>query len=445
MAGTSQGSAYPEYSPTHSITSTVGVSRSRSSATVPQSVEVDEWQVAVHDALAQVARIEAAARRLNEATDQRGRSWSLPVDPTIQARTPVWTSRREWLRQFRHHTTTAAGKALCSRHLIKPDKAYTVAHAHAHFAESHTGRGVSASKATIAARAKVSESTVNRARRVLIDLGMGVEHVRGRNLKTPEFLAAEAHHGGQQHRAASTWSLSSPRKVVATTPPPHFAKKRSTPTIERKTHRGARNSARGGDSGLTPPRRRRPGHMEADTLSSVGYFSCEVLPLGRTHQRARTRTHLKTKKRSAAQTVPRPLALQRTAAELVNHAPALRPSGHIGSVCDLLRDLKIDTTRWTGRDIALMLSRDTAERGWIWPTRSSLVSPLGYLRRRLQSIDWAGESPSEQRKRADLARRREQELLEKSHIQRSAMAAKPEHRAKTLATIRAHLTSRLRR
>ncbi|MGH7961442.1 MAG: replication protein, partial [Candidatus Binatia bacterium] len=123
-----------------------------------------------------------------------------------------------------------------------------------------------------------------------------------------------------------------------------------------------------------------------------------------------------------------------------NHAPALRPTGHIGAICDLLRDVEIDTTRWTGRDIAQTLSRDTADRGWIWPTRSSLISPLAYLRRRLDGIDWTGESPSEQRKSADLARKREQELLENSHVQRTKMAANPEHRAKILASIRAHLT-----
>ncbi len=126
MAGTSQGSAYPEYSPTHSISPTFGVSHIGTQSAVPQSTEVDEWQAAVDDALSRIARLESATRQLNESTDQRGRSWSLPVEPTEQARVPVWTSRREWLRQFRHHTTSPAGKALCARNLIKPDKAYAV-------------------------------------------------------------------------------------------------------------------------------------------------------------------------------------------------------------------------------------------------------------------------------------------------------------------------------
>ncbi len=440
MAGMSQGSAYPEYTPTHSISPTVGVSRIGTRSAVLQSTEVDEWQAAVNGALTRVARIEAAARQLNESTDQRGRSWSLPVEPKEQARVPVWTSRREWLRQFRHHTTTPAGKALCARNLIKPDKAYVVAQAHAYFAESHTGRGVCAAKSTIAARAKVSESSVNRTRRVLIALGMGIEHVRGRNLRTLEFFAAEAHHGGQQHRAASTWSLSSPRTVVATTPPRKVAKTRLPRASQRIPRRRDRSPHKDGINRVNRPHNGRPGPIGTDTLSSVGFLSSEVLPLGRTHQRVHARTVPTPKKRSTSRSSPRPLALQRTAAELVSHAPALRPPGHIGAICDLLRDVKIDTTRWTGRDIALTLSRDTADRGWIWPTRSSLSSPLGYLKRRLDGIDWTGESPSEQRKAADLARKREQQLLENSHVHRTKMAAGPDHRAKILASIRAHLS-----
>ncbi len=98
--------------------------------------------------------------------------------------------------------------------------------------------------------------------------------------------------------------------------------------------------------------------------------------------------------------------------------------------------------RRDGQDVTLHRPFPETQQigGWIWPTRSSLISPLAYLRRRLDGIDWTGESPSEQRKSADLARKREQELLESSHVQRTKMAANPEHRAKILASIRAHLT-----
>jgi hypothetical protein len=447
MAGMSQGSSYPEYGSANSISLVLGVSRSNlriPDVPAASSAVVDEWEAAVNAAVARVAQIEETTQQLNKASDQRGSSWALPVEPTEQARVPVWTSRSEWLRQFRYHTNSSAGKALCARRLIRPDKAYVVAEAHAHFAESRTGRGVTASKSTIAARAKVSESAVNRARRVLIDLGMGVEHVRGRKLRTIEFLAAEAHHGGQQRRAASTWALSSPRSIVESTPPTKSLKNRPSRAAERTSRHRNRNSRRCRFAAEYPPSQVPSATVVADTLSRGGFLSCEVLPLGRTHQSASARTQPQSKKPSGGYGYPRPLQLQRAAAELVKHAPALAPPGHIGAVCDVLSRAGIDHTRWTGRDIARTLSRDTKERGWIWPTAASLTSPLAYLKYRISGIDWARESPSEQRKAADLARRKEQEQFERTQQRRTRSAASPEHRAQALTDIRANLSAKLR-
>ncbi|MDV6271525.1 Rep protein [Rhodococcus globerulus] len=446
MAGKSQGNAYPEYGSTISQPRAFGVSPTSSlvlDTTTSPSANIDEWQAAVDAALARVAHLDAATRQLNKASEQRGRSWALPVEPTEQARIPVWTSRREWLRQFRHHINSPAGRALCARRLIKPDKAYAVAEAHADFAESRTGRGVTAARSTIAARAKVSESAVNRTRRILIDLGMGFEHARGRNLKTIEFLAAEAHHGGQQHRAASTWALSSPQAIVVSTPPIKTPKYHSSRAGKRAAKYRTRQSRRSDTvTEFQQPNQVPSATTAADTLSSVSFLSCEVLPLGRTHQRASARTH-QDKNLNCRSKSPRPIEVQRTAAELITHAPALSPPGHIGAVCDVLIHAGIDHTRWTGRDIARALSFDTKERGWIWPTASSLTSPLGYLKHRIKGIDWTKKSPSEQRRAADLARRKEQEQLERMHEQRARAAANPQHRAHVLAGIRAHLSAKL--
>ncbi|MGC0367318.1 hypothetical protein ABH922_005370 [Rhodococcus sp. 27YEA15] len=438
MPGTSQGSAYPEYPSTHSLPLGIGVLRDSIPAVgisvTPPDIG-DSWQQAVAVAVARVADIDKLTTDLNAASEQRGRSWSLPVPAAEQARIPVWTSRQEWLRQFRHHTTTAAGRALCARRLISPEKAYAVAEAHAHFAESRTGRSVTAAKSTIAARAKVSESTVNRARRVLIALEMGVEHVRGRNLKTLEFLAAEAHHGGQQHRAASTWSLSSPRQIVELTPAAPSRRSRASRAMERSTR--SRKGSQPVSRFLSKPRRTS---IPADTLSSVGFLSCEVLPSGRTHQRAHACTPQPTNDKH-----PRPLAVQRVAAELIRHAPALMPPGHIGAVCDVLMKCDIDPTRWSGLDIARTLSRDTAERGWIWPTSSTLTSPIAYLRYRLRLVDWTAKSPDEQRNEADFARLRAQERRRTDQDHRTSNAASHSQRERAMARIRDHLSSTSRK
>lgn len=439
MAGMSQGNSYPEYGSTNSRSLTSGVSHSNATvrhSRATDSTDINGWQDAVNAAIARVASINATTHELNKTSEQRGHSWSLPVEPERQARIPVWTSRREWLRQFRHHISSPAGKALCARRLIKPDKAYAVAEAHAHFADANTGRGVTAARSTIAARAKVSESAVNRARRVLVDLQMGVEHVRGRRLRTIEFLAAEAHHGGRQSRAASTWALSSPRSVVESTPPIGIPKRGDSHATERAARSRLHTSRH---STVGRELRHPPAATATDTLSSVGYLSCEVLPLGRTHQRAGARIQSPNKTTQCAVETPRPLQLQRAAAELLTHAPALSPPGHIGAVCDLLIRAGIDHTRWSGRDIAHALSADTKERGWIWPTASSLTSPLAYLQHRIRGIDWSRRSPRELREAADLARRQEQKQRESTRQQRDQNAASSEHRAQVLANIRAHL------
>jgi hypothetical protein len=102
------------------------------------------------------------------------------------------------------------------------------------------------------------------------------------------------------------------------------------------------------------------------------------------------------------------LNLQRAAAELVARIPALRSTtgvddltgrrrGHIGSICDLLVEIGIDTDRWTGIDIAAALTLDGTTRGWTWPTTASMKSPLRLVAWRLAQLDWSGPSPTERK------------------------------------------------
>lgn len=104
---------------------------------------------------------------------------------------------------------------------------------------------------------------------------------------------------------------------------------------------------------------------------------------------------------------PRSINLQRAAAVLVDRIPALRSvvgsdpalstgrHRHVGVVCDLLVDVGIDTSRWTGIDIVDALNRNAAQRGWTWPTSAAMSSPLGLLKWRLSRIDWSGPSPTQ--------------------------------------------------
>ena len=368
-------------------------------------------------------------RQLNTDTDQRGKSWTLPINPGQEATIPIWTSRDGWMRQVRYAITkTAAGRAAAARHRIGVESMVAVAAAHASSADSKTGRRVTATVQNLAARAGVSESVVKRGRRVLKALHLGFELVRGRTLTTREFQAAEVHHGGRQHRAASVWALSSPPDLVAATPAPPQPKKRGR--SHGRTHRPAEHARHTATRGSNP----NPQARDRDPLSLSGFspkgISCrEVIT-----KRACAREN---RPSSSNQTNPRPMNLQRAASALVAAAPVIAPSGHIGAVCDVIERSGINTTRWTGRDIAQALTADTVSRGELWP--NAVRSPIGYLTWRLSRLDWSGPSPSEQRatEAARSAQRRAERDAERERARRAT--ASPERRKAFMEQIRATL------
>lgn len=358
-------------------------------STLPSPTEIGsdpEWEALCAQARARVATIE----RLNADSDQRGRSWSLPITDGVQARIPAWTGRTSWKLQLRTILAAEQGQLVCRRHHVSSAAVQALGAAMASFAETGTGRGVSASRETLASRAELSLAVLKRARRVLRDVGMAIEVLRGRRLDKLERQAAETHHGARQINAASVWVLTSPREVVTA-----YAQAR------------------------TPQRRRR--RQRRDPLISsppVGTSS-----LVRKNSPTRAQAHAG----KQIPRTPRPMHLQRTAADLLNHVPALATTPHTGSVCDVLDRAGIDTTRWTGHDIAAELNRDTRERGWVWP--SEIRRPLELLRWRLQQLDWTQPSPTEQAKHAaDQARARLSVRDERRRQQAQTPTASAEHR-----------------
>ncbi len=422
MTGTSDTNACAESAPTQPVSPTNIRSSVHGGTHIPQSAEVDTWEASVHAATHAINKL----HEYNRDTGQRGRSFTLPTTPGREATIPVWSGRTEWLRQLRHHIThTTAGQAALTAHSIGIERLMAVATAHARFADSTTGRGVTASRQLIAHHAGVSLSVVNRARRVLKTLSMGVELERGRTLRTHEYLAAELHHGGQQHQAASVWALSSPKHIVDATPPPPQRPPR--PCRTRAARRLARHRTRP-QQPTTAASTTHPQATGADTLSPGTYVPSHTLSLRSTHQRAHARPTTPTPQ-------PRPFHLQRAAATLIARSPVLT-RGHIGNICDTIQAAGIDTTRWTGHDIAQTLDRDTRERGWTWPTADRISSPVALLRWRLTHIDWTGPSPSQHRAAADARRRREQQAHRTAIHRRNAMRATPEQREAALAQIR---------
>lgn len=430
MKGTSQGNSYPDLAKAQSESHVFGESHTGSdNAEIAQTcVDVDaEWAETVRKAKQRVEQLET----FNAESGQRGTSWALPVEPSEQSRVPIWSGRAEWLRQLRYQVTeTERGRAALAANHIAVDTLMTCANAHARFAETRTGRGVTASKARIAEHAGASASTIMRSRRVLKTLAMGIEHIRGRTLTTSEYMAAEAHHGGRQHKAASTWSLSSPKAVVMSTPPVE------RPQRSRRTRIVARAAVArpymvapsDGSKATASGSSNRTGRDPLSSSAFVLSFSSE----GRTHQRARARKTISPK-------TQRPIELQRAAASLAAHAPVFNTSSHIGVIADGIRKAGIDPTRWTGRDIAQAFSRHTAETGQIWPTTSEIKSPAAFLRFKLSQLDWTGPSPSQKRAEADAARRREIAERHAERARQEAMTASPSSRAAARAAFAEHL------
>ncbi|TWH41149.1 hypothetical protein L612_005800000020 [Rhodococcus rhodochrous J38] len=417
MPGTSQGSAHPETRST-TYTSTLGVSTDTddSDLPLPQSFTDAEWDAIVAAAVANVAAMEAAETQGHPDEDAvydlldaqpagTGAALSLTIPAGACARVPTWHSRRYWQRLCEWIVThTERGRTALTRHGIAAQTFLRVCAAHAHYAESATGRHVCASLATLATNDRLSIDQLKRGRRVLKTLDLGVELARGKKLNSTEREAAARLHTythGQppsrlQSGAASVWALSAPAWAVAAMPAPEKP--------PRKPRRRPRHRPRflptvgpSAAQSVSPTPRSSPDSAPQSPSGSLSL----CLSVRKDHQ-ARARAG------EQNSTTPRPLALQRAATQLIDRVPALRTivgiddttgqrRGHIGSVCDLLLEVGIDTDRWTGIDIAHALNHDGTTRGWTWPTANTMTSPLRLVAYRLSRLDWTGPSPTERK------------------------------------------------
>ncbi|MDC3729080.1 MULTISPECIES: hypothetical protein [unclassified Rhodococcus (in: high G+C Gram-positive bacteria)] len=415
MPGTSQGSAHPETRPT-TYTSILGASTNidDSDLPLPQPFTDAEWDAIVAAAVANVAAMEAAETQdhpdedavddlLDAQPPGTGAALSLPVPAGAYARVPTWHSRRYWLTLCEWIAThTERGRTALTRHGIAAQTFLRVCAAHARYAESTTGRHVCASLATLATTDSLSIDQLKRGRRALKTLDLGVELARGKKLNATEREAAarlySRTHGQPPVRlqigAASVWALSAPAWAVETMPAPEEPQK--------KPRRRPRFIPTTGTSTTRPVSSSHRRSQSSAPQSPSGSLSL-CLSVRKDHQ-ARTRAG----EQNSTPTTPRPLALQRAAAQFVDRTPALRTivgiddatgrrRGHIGSVCDLLLDAGIDTDRWTGIDIAHALNHDGTTRGWTWPTAHAMTSPLRMVAFRLSRLDWSGPSPTERK------------------------------------------------
>jgi DNA-binding transcriptional ArsR family regulator len=102
---------------------------------------------------------------------------------------------------------------LCRAHHVEADTVIAVARGMAHFADFRTGRDCRPTNAGLVALLRVSLSTVQRARRVLKELGLVVELVAGRSVMTRSERLAAWRRGSSHRRLAAEFALCSrPRR-----------------------------------------------------------------------------------------------------------------------------------------------------------------------------------------------------------------------------------------
>src|SRR4051794_14797531 len=104
--------------------------------------------------------------------------------PGATSRRPAWWSAEDWI-EAEVRDAVAEHRDLCRAHHVDPDTVLAVARGMAGFADFRTGRDCRPTNAGLVALLRLSLSTVQRARRVLKDLGLVVELVCGRSIMTP--------------------------------------------------------------------------------------------------------------------------------------------------------------------------------------------------------------------------------------------------------------------
>ncbi len=247
--------------------------------------------------------------------------------------TPVWTSREGWLANLTQWASSQAFTAdrSSARVSITAATLLAVATVMAEHADHATGRHVAVTRARIADRVGCSPDTVTVAWRLLRAAGWVIEAQRG-------------------HGSPSTPTAGRRPSVY------HLISRRQPATIVHNPD--------------LPPK------AGICISSSVGKYSPSV------HEHAER--NLSNKKRPC-RAAPRPLAIQRLAAQLVDRCHGLSGT-HIGAICDAINAAGIDPELWSARAITDALNADMATHSWSWPDR--IDRPGAFLFSRLRRLNW---------------------------------------------------------
>lgn len=276
----------------------------------------------------------AVANRLYRSRVSAARRKWIEQHSAVGADLAVWSSRQGWVQSIRdwaitaqfRHTRASVRVSIAGATLVAVAAAWSLSADHA------TGRNAAVTRARIAEAVGCDVKTITRAWKVLEAGGFAVEIYHGHgSAETPG-------HG----KRPSIWHL-------------------------------VGRPADGGEA------------VENVPLPPLGGCSWES-PVGTDSPSERKRSPEKlscrtTGRRSRA--TPRPLAVQRLAAQLVIRSRGLGQV-HIGAICDAITDCGIDPAVWSAERLQQALEADMRKMGWHWP--DEIANPAGFLRSRLRRL-----------------------------------------------------------
>jgi hypothetical protein len=129
-------------------------------------------------------------------------------EPGATSSAPAWWGATDWV-EVEVRQAVDDHRDVCKQHHVEPDTVVAVARGHAHYADNRTGRDCRPTNARLVELLRVSLSTVQRARRVLEQLGLMRRLVQGRSFMTRSERLQAWRRGSSHRRIAATFALCS--------------------------------------------------------------------------------------------------------------------------------------------------------------------------------------------------------------------------------------------
>src|SRR3954468_7423983 len=274
--------------------------------------------------------------------------------PGATSRRPAWWSAEDWI-EVEVRGAVNERRDLCRAHHVDPDTVLAVARGMASFADFRTGRDCRPTNAGLVELLRLSLSTVQRARRVLKDLGLVLELIRGRSIMTRAERLTAWRRGSSHRCVAAEFALCSRRHRPHR--PHRHRPHRRPPAVERDTPPSAPTDHLSSQD--------RNTYLQATTDTRRGAPRPAPTPQG--PPRGRRRPQAGTRRLAEA---------TRTRLRWLSAVPIprLAPPLH-----------RFAAAGWTPRDIERALDDALATRGWRLPQR--INHPAAYLATLLRPLD----------------------------------------------------------